>query len=178
MHSDVGVLHTAVQPARASRGSRVRLSDHSLCERHHLQLHRAHLCSMWNGPASIHAKSSIPDKFLLNFESYYPKCHLYISSCNMSICIVRIICSCCDIPEEGPEDYPEVWEVIQWIKQQQIPVAALVTSFAGQPSTCWCPSPLQSSWTKWCPLTVRISYPCWRKSPITPSQEVILWTSQ
>ena len=155
VHFDSGMLHVlCIQPMPGTAlGSALRTAVHGKAPSASAQCtpaqHVKYPCIDW-------CKIIDSRKFLLNFEFYYPKRHFYVSSYNMSISIVGIICSCCDILEEGPEDSPAVWEVIQWVKQQEIPVVAVVISFAGQPSTCWCPSPLQSSWTKWCPLTVRI----------------------
>lgn len=60
----------------------------------------------------------------------------------MLVCVIGIICSVCDVLEKGLEGCLE-------IKQHEIPGAALVTSYAGHPLTCWNPFPLQSPWTKW-----------------------------
>lgn len=131
-----------------------------------------------DGPVSLHGVIE-SSKFLLHFELYYPKPHFrVVLSYHMSICIVRIICNWCDIPEKGLEVCSAVWEVIQWTKQQEIPVATLVISFAGHPPICWTLVPWQSTWTQWGPLAVRISYPYWKEGSITPSEQVILWTAQ
>lgn len=135
VHLDSEMLHTsvqfmlcttlwgAIQTAVYVKGITWYCAVHNLCS--HMWWPCINSCGHWFLQISILF-------WVLSSQSSFQS-----SFYNISICSIWIICSWCNIPEEGLTGCPSVWEEIQWIKQQEIPMAALVISFAGYPPICW-----------------------------------------
>lgn len=97
----------AIQTAVYVKGTTWYCAVHNLCN--HMWLPHINSCSHWFPQISI------------LFWVLSPQSSFQSSFYNISICRVWIICSWCNMPEEGLAGCPSVWEEIQWIKQQEIP---------------------------------------------------------
>ena len=175
VHSDSGMLNPepilcttpggAIQPTVYVNGTTWDCAVHNLCSH------------MW-WPCINSCKVIKSSEFQLHFEFYYPKWHFkVVLSYNMSICIVRIICSWCDTLRRP-------WKLPCRLRSNWLNTGAGNPSGSPGAAICRVPAhplksfPFAKSLDQMAPLPVRISYPCWRKCSTTPSEQVIVSTAQ